>query len=138
MRAIPARYQVDSVFACAFCLIVCWAMGCSRSQPAARVETRPTDAPPPKPQPWFEEVAAKSGVTFWHSSGHTTRLYMPEIKSGGVGLLDYDRDGLLDILCVNGGSLDPSATNRPGPRLYHNLGHWKFEDVTERAGISNL
>jgi enediyne biosynthesis protein E4 len=62
---------------------------------------------------------------------------MPEIKSGGVGLLDYDRDGLLDIFCVNGGSLDPSVTNRPGPRLYHNLGHWKFEDVTERAGIGN-
>jgi hypothetical protein len=60
---------------------------------------------------------------------------MPEIKSGGVGLLDYDRDGLLDIFCVNGGSLDPNATNRPGHKLYHNLGHWRFEDVTDRAGV---
>ncbi len=85
--------------------------------------------------PWFEDVAARSGVTFKHSSGHTSRFYMPEMQTGGVGLIDYDNDGLLDILCVNGGSLDPNATDRPGHRLYRNLGNWKFEDVTDRAGL---
>ena len=60
---------------------------------------------------------------------------MPEINTGGVGLLDYDNDGLLDIFCVTGGSLEPGTTNRPGNRLYHNLGNWQFEDVTGRAGV---
>ncbi|PYK60464.1 MAG: RNA-binding protein, partial [Verrucomicrobia bacterium] len=60
---------------------------------------------------------------------------MPEMETGGVGLLDYDADGLLDIYCVNGGALDPAATNRSGNRLYRNLGNWRFEDVTERAGV---
>src|SRR5438552_1128818 len=86
--------------------------------------------------PWFEEIATRAGITFRHSSGHADRFYMPEMETGGVGLLDFDGDGLLDIFCVNGGSLDPNATNRPGCKLYHNLGHWKFEDVTERAGVA--
>ncbi|MBU6400292.1 MAG: VCBS repeat-containing protein [Verrucomicrobia bacterium] len=85
--------------------------------------------------PWFEEVAARAHVDFQHTSGHTRRFYMPEMETGGVGLLDYDGDGLLDIFCVQGGSLDPAVTNRPGCKLYHNLGHWQFEDVTARAGV---
>jgi hypothetical protein len=50
-------------------------------------------------------------------------------------LLDYDGDGLLDIFCVNGGSLHSDVTHKPGHKLYRNLGHWKFEDVTARAGV---
>ncbi|MCI0539193.1 MAG: CRTAC1 family protein [Verrucomicrobiales bacterium] len=84
---------------------------------------------------WFEEVAALAGVDFRHSSGHTHRFYMPEMMTGGVGLLDYDGDGFLDIFCVNGGSLDPSVTNKPGSKLYRNLGNWRFEDMTARGGV---
>lgn len=86
-------------------------------------------------KPWFEEVSSEAGITFRHSSGHTTRFFMPEMETGGVGLLDYDGDGLLDVFCVNGGSLDPAVPNKPGCRLYRNLGHWKFEDVTSQAGV---
>ncbi len=85
--------------------------------------------------PWFEEVARQSGIDFRHSSGHVKRFYMPEIETGGVGLLDFDGDGWFDVFCVNGGSLDPEVTERPGCRLYRNLGNLKFEDVTMHAGI---
>ena len=85
--------------------------------------------------PWFEEVAAAAHVDFHHASGHAGRFLMPEMETGGVGLLDYDGDGYLDIFCVQGGSLDPAETNRPTCKLYHNLGGWKFEDVTARAGV---
>ena len=115
---------------------LCLLLGaCSKSPPgpASSEQTTTTAAKPSAP--WFEEVAAKSGLDFRHTSGHTTRYYMPEINAGGVGLLDFDGDGLLDVFCVNGGSLDPSVTNRPGHKLYRNLGHWKFEDVTQRAGV---
>src|SRR5207302_2255057 len=111
--------------------------GCSKSpSPSASVETKePQLADRPPATPWFEEVAAKANFNFRHFSGHKKRFYMPEMETGGVGLLDYDADGLLDIYCVNCGALDPAATNRSGNRLYRNLGNWRFEDVTERAGV---
>ncbi len=50
------------------------------------------------------------------------------INGSGVALGDYDGDGWCDIfLCnINGSS-----------RLYRNLGNWKFQDVTEEAGLAN-
>ena len=41
---------------------------------------------------------------------------------------DYDNDGLPDIFVV-------SKTG--SCRLFHNLGNWKFEDVTEKAGVGD-
>ena len=46
----------------------------------------------------------------------------------GVAIGDYDNDGLPDIFVV-------SKTGTC--RLFHNLGNWKFEDVTERAGVGD-
>ena len=109
--------------------------GCSRSKPASP-QVDATASPKLKPsEPWFEEVAIKANLNFQHRSGHTSHFYIPEMETGGVGLLDYDNDGLLDVFCVTGGSLDPSVTNRPTNRLYRNLGNWRFEDVTARAGV---
>ncbi len=109
-------------------------VACSRQAipPAA---TSPASAAAPA-GPWFEEGARQAGIDFQMTTGHRPGKYlMPEIKGGGVGLLDYDGDGLLDIFCVQAGSLYPDATNHPGHKLYHNDGNWRFTDVTERAGV---
>jgi len=107
--------------------------------------SKPPDSAPPRhtaarpatnSEPWFEDVAAAAGIPFQMTTGHRAGHYlMPEIKGGGVGVLDYDGDGRLDIFCVQAGSLYPDATNRPTHKLYRNLGNWKFQDVTEAAGI---
>lgn len=76
-----------------------------------------------------------AGLDFRHTTGHRQRFYMPEINAGGAALLDFDNDGLLDVFCVNGGSVDPAVTNAPGHRLYRNLGQWRFADVTDTAGV---
>jgi hypothetical protein len=69
----------------------------------------------------------------------------------GAVLLDFDGDGLLDLYVGNYVQFDKEyrtfyISNRfPGPlaypgspdRLYRNLGHWRFEDITERAGVGN-
>lgn len=85
------------------------------------------------PAPWFEERASAAGLDFVHQSGHRNRHNLPEIMGGGVALLDYDNDGLLDVYFVQSGNLqDPSAGS--GNRLYRNLGNGRFEDVTRSAG----
>jgi hypothetical protein len=90
-----------------------------------------------KTAPWFEEVSSKAGVSFRMVTGHRPGHYlMPEIKGGGLGLLDYDNDGLLDIFCVQTGSLYPDDTNRPTHQLFHNLGNWRFEEVSKAAGVA--
>jgi len=42
---------------------------------------------------WFEEIGARAGVGFVHSSGHATRYYLPEIMGGGAALFaTHDAD----------------------------------------------
>lgn len=109
-----------------------FAGGCGRSRPPESAGAD-REAPPAAEAPWFEEVAAAAGVTFGHSSGHHGRFLMPEINTGGAGLLDFDNDGLLDVFLVNGGFADPTRPGPPGHRLYRNLGGWRFADVTAEA-----
>jgi hypothetical protein len=83
----------------------------------------------------FDEVAADTGLDFVHRRAVETRLWFPEIMSGGGGWVDYDADGDLDLYLVQGGEIEPSAhAEAPGPgdRLYRNDGA-TFVDVTEQA-----
>jgi hypothetical protein len=107
---------------------------CSKPAAPARTETRP--GAPVKSEPWFEEVSTQAGIHFEMTTGHQPGRYLfPEIKGGGVGILDFDNDGLPDIFCVQTGSLNAGPTNHWTHKLYHNLGNWRFEDVTEKAGV---
>ena len=49
----------------------------------------------------FVEVPAASGLDFEHFNGMSGELYFPEMMGSGVGLLDYDRDGWLDLYVGN-------------------------------------
>jgi hypothetical protein len=78
-------------------------------------------------------------LAFTHDNGETVQRQLPETMSGGVALLDFDRDGLLDVYCVQGGPLVPGSSRaaRPtGDRLFRNRGDGTFEDVTERSGLA--
>jgi RNA polymerase sigma factor (sigma-70 family) len=87
----------------------------------------------------FRDVARQSGVRFTYrngeEAGHCTVL---ESLGGGVAVLDYDGDGLLDIFFVGGGYFDGPDNKliRGHPcKLYKNLGNGKFKDVTQAAGF---
>ena len=60
--------------------------------------------------------------------------------SGGVGLLDYDGDGWLDVYCVQGGAFPPPPDPQPNRDrlLARNTGDGRFEDATERPGLAGL
>ncbi|MFZ1016231.1 MAG: VCBS repeat-containing protein, partial [Terracidiphilus sp.] len=84
----------------------------------------------------YEDIAAQAGLTAVNVSGaEQNKQYIVETTGNGVAIVDYDNDGLPDILLVNGGRLKDGGTG-PGPVLYHNLGNLKFEDVTQKAGLT--
>jgi enediyne biosynthesis protein E4 len=101
-------------------------------------------------EPIFRDVAAEVGLAFRHYNFATGRHYMPEIMGPGVALVDYDKDGDLDIYLVQGTRLDakgqlvnpPPAGWKPGNRLFKNLltetGELRFVDVTEKAGVGHI
>jgi hypothetical protein len=92
----------------------------------------------------FVDRAAAAGLRFEHSNGMTGEYYLPEILSGGGALLDYDRDGDLDVLLIQGHELGSGETSaRPNLRLWRNdlvPGDESpaFEDVTEGRGLDTL
>ncbi|MGH9464485.1 MAG: CRTAC1 family protein [Thermoanaerobaculia bacterium] len=91
-------------------------------------------APPATPRRagpvWFVERIAGSGVDFIHDAGASAELLLPEIMGSGVCLLDYDRDGRLDLYFVQSGSYRAAPSPRGADRLYRNLGGLRFADVT--------
>jgi len=88
----------------------------------------------------FEDVTDKTALAnFKHRAGTLAKDYIFEVPSGGVAILDYDGDGLPDIYLLNGSTLQALQGKERPPRaaLYRNLGNWKFEDVTDKAGVAN-
>jgi len=86
----------------------------------------------------FEEVAGAAGIGFVHDDGSSGRRYMPEIVTAGLATFDYDLDGRVDVWFPNGTDL-PGTEPRRHPRrmLSRNRGGWRFDDVTEAAGLAH-
>src|SRR5262249_17437464 len=83
----------------------------------------------------FTEV--NTGVKFVLKNSATPEKHQIETMPGGIAVFDYDNDGLLDVFFVNGAK-QPGLQKPDGAwwnRLYRNLGQWRFEDVTEKAGL---
>ncbi len=78
----------------------------------------------------FVEVADHWGINFVHRHGGSGERYMVETVVGGVALFDYDGDGDLDALFVDGGELPGYDGPVPGSRLFRNEGSGRFLDVT--------
>ena len=93
----------------------------------------------------FEDVTRRAHIDFRHQSSPTSQKYLIESMSGGVAVLDYNGDGLLDLFFVNGAALqDPmppgARPDKSAPRfwnrLYRNNGDGTFTDVTAQAGVA--
>ena len=115
---------------------------------AQNVSPKLPAVPPPAllPVPQFEDIAPKAGLTVSHISS-PDKKYIVESMSGGVGLIDCDNDGKLDILTVNGSTVE--RYKQGGDlmvTLYHQdadsssngptEGDPKFTDITKAAGLT--
>jgi len=88
----------------------------------------------------FEDITRKAGLSGWtHKMGVPEEKFIVETNGSGVGLIDYDNDGWLDIYLVNGSTfnaLDGKETP-PHAALFHNNHDGTFTDVAAQAGVTN-
>jgi hypothetical protein len=94
----------------------------------------------PKAPVVFEDITSRTTLAlFKHRSGGAAKDYILEAPSGGVAIFDFDSDGRPDIYLLNGSSFEALQGKEKPPRaaLYRNLGNWKFDDVTDAAGVAN-
>ncbi|WP_263368321.1 CRTAC1 family protein [Edaphobacter bradus] len=88
----------------------------------------------------FQDISEKAGLTTWtHKMGTPEKRYIIEANGSGVGLIDYDNDGWLDIYLVNGSTYEAEAGKAPAPKaaLFHNNHDGTFTNVAEKAGVTN-
>jgi hypothetical protein len=88
----------------------------------------------PSETPLFTQLdAAETGLTFTNEIARfendtlNSLSYDPLYNGGGVGIGDFDRDGRLDVFL---------SGNLVTSRLYLNRGNFRFEDITETAGVT--
>lgn len=88
----------------------------------------------------FRDIAEQAGLTAENVSGNAQKKnYILETTGNGIVIFDYDNDGLMDIFVPNGTTLDGDGRGKASTgHLYHNLGNLRFEDVTEKAGLSKV
>jgi hypothetical protein len=98
-----------------------------------------TAAPIPPASPIrFRDVTLESGIAWERVNGAFGEKWLPETMGGGGAFLDYDADGWLDVLLLNGDYWPghaPTGKPRPLPALYRNR-NGRFEDVTRTAGLA--
>ena len=132
---------------CAVWLIGLGFTGCRADHPRASTESAAGAE-----LEWFVDRAQASGLNFVHFNGMTGSFYQPEIMGPGVGLLDYDNDGDLDVYLVQGQLLGARKTLKDATfqpvgalkgRLFRNdlqveadgTRTIRFTDVTDTSGI---
>src|SRR5207244_9436249 len=104
---------------------------------AAALAAVPRAHPAPEAASTFRDITREAGIVFKHHAA-PEKKFIVESMSGGVALLDFDNDGLVDIFLTD--SLTVDTANDPKAArsaLYRNLGQGRFEDVTQRAGLEH-
>ena len=84
----------------------------------------------------FVDIARAAGIRFQQDATGTDEKYYLETMGTGVGWIDYDQDGLMDLFFVQSAATDIYKPPHPlRSALYHNNGDGTFTDVTEKAGV---
>ncbi len=95
--------------------------------------TKSQDAPIPVR---FTDVRKEAGITFLQDSTQTEEKYYLETMGTGVGWLDYNQDGLMDLFFVQSAATEAYKPTHPlRSALYRNNGDGTFTDVTAKAGV---
>src|SRR5260370_27149481 len=97
----------------------------------------PASAPAPLKRPHFTDIAPRSQISYQTNNDYSPRKYFQQPMCGGVGVLDYDGDGRMDLFFTNGAKLpELKKTNASFYNcLLRNNGDGTFEDGTHKSGL---
>ena len=125
--------------------VVAWGLQAALVVSLSAQAHSPGSPPPPgakseacrnRPVPELVDVTEKSGIRFRHLSA-PDKKYIVESMSGGVLILDYDRDGWPDIYFTNAPTVEMALKGEKArSALYHNNHDGTFTDVTDKAGVA--
>ncbi|MBI3474821.1 MAG: CRTAC1 family protein [Acidobacteria bacterium] len=102
--------------------------------PVARPATQPSKI---QSKDLFVDVTRDAGIKFHLICGSKEKLYILETQCGGAAAFDYDNDGWMDILLVDGSTIeDYRAGKCHPPRLYRNQHDGTFVDVSAKSGLN--
>jgi hypothetical protein len=93
-------------------------------------------APTSPPGFHLTDVTSAAGINFHHNSGAYGAKFLPETMGPGCAFLDFDNDGWLDILLINGCDWPGHKRQHSTLQLYRNNRDGTFIDVTQRAGLA--
>jgi hypothetical protein len=116
---------------------------CTPSGPVVAPQQEPRKEEEVAGPPLFEDISASSGIQATYRNGEDTADHLSILESlgGGVGLIDFDGDGLLDIFLPGGGGFagpeKKDIVGRPC-KFYRHAGKGTFEDVTADVGLDKL
>jgi enediyne biosynthesis protein E4 len=115
-------------------LVVCFQPQASPGQ-ANTKPLQPSSAQAHSELPQLVDITRSTKIQFDHLSS-PAKKYIVESMSGGVALIDYDRDGWPDIYFTNAPGIDMAlAGKKARSALFHNNHDGTFTDVTEKAGV---
>jgi len=137
LRAIALRFSV--VFLTLWFQLASWGqMG--TPMPLSPKEREKAEAErkaigPLENYPQLVDITDSTKIHFEHLASPEAK-FIPESMSGGVALIDYDRDGWPDIYFTGAQSVDMALHGvKARSALYHNNHDGTFTDVTEKAGV---
>lgn len=125
---------MERTICCVPCLLAIVLTSCGGPKEEAPVEAY-AEAPPAL---HFTDITSESGIDMTLTSGRLPSTQILEVKGAGLALIDYNKNGWLDLFIPNGATLDDTERG-PGWRLYENLGGpgIRFKDVSVQAGITH-
>lgn len=125
---VRAGQLIRAVIAAVAGMSVCTISGCKNDAGRATM----------KPAVKTEPLAFRAQeLAFQYDRGETGSAWPVETTGGGVGLLDFDGDGRLDIFLAQGGPLKgPVDPRKASDVLLRNSGDGRFEDVSSRVALS--
>jgi hypothetical protein len=114
---------------------VAWtAIGCG---PAAVAPDRPPPVAAARPIPFIERTESLGVVAGYSSGAEADHCTILESLGGGVGWMDYDRDGRLDLVAPGGGGFAPGPRITGRPTALLRGGGGSFANVAEAAGLAD-
>jgi enediyne biosynthesis protein E4 len=106
-----------------------------QQKPKSEITGKPTDKELGG-YPQLVDITDSTGIQFEHLSS-SDQKFIVESMSGGVALIDYDRDGWLDIYFTNAQSVDMALHGKKArSALYHNNHNGTFTDVSDKSGVA--